>query len=149
MRLKVETLFPCSVETMWEAIQSTALLKEVSSPLLKLEAIPPIVLPERWTDISSGSLRIYLFGKLSLGVRTINLEFIDQDAHIIQTQEHDAVVKQWQHRMAVRPAPHGHCYYSDTVDIKAGASTVSTWLFAQLLYRHRHRQWSKVLKRIN
>lgn len=148
MRVHVETLLPCSVEQAWEVIQSSAFLPEVSAPVVAFEPAEPLTVPERWSDIRIFRVRLFLFGKIPLGLRTISLEFIRPEEHVIQTQEQDSVVRRWQHRMAVRPGPEGQAIYSDTVDIDAGLSTLSVWSFAQWFYRHRHRGWLKVVKRL-
>ncbi len=149
MRVHVETDLPCSVEQAWEAIQSAALLSEVSGPLVPFEAVEPLSVQERWTASRVLRFRTYLFGGIVLGVRTIEVNFIHPEEHVIQTQERDSVVHLWQHRMALRPAPHGQAFYSDIVDIEAGLSTLSVWISAQWLYRHRHRRWLKVMRRLS
>jgi len=146
MRVYVETLLPFSVERVWQAIQSSALLAEASAPLLTFEPIEPAIQPERWTELQRIRLRTFLFGSIALGERTIEVESIDLQSHVIETLERDQVVRRWHHRMAIRPAARSQSLYSDTVDIEAGILTPLVWAFARLLYRHRHRRWRMVIE---
>jgi len=144
MRVHVKTLLPCSVQQAWEAIQSSALLLEVSPRLGDPATVMQAPMPERWTDAQQIVLHLPWFGR-----RTIDVRRVDPQAHVIQTQERDAVVRRWDHTMEVTAAAHGACYYSDTVEIEAGAYTLPVYAMAQYLYRYRHRNWKKVAQRIS
>jgi len=146
MRVYVETLLPFSVERVWQAIQSSALLAEASAPLLTIPTIEPAIQPERWTEPQRIRLRTFLFGSIALGESTIEVQSIDPQSHIIETLERDQIVRRWRHRMAIRPAARNQSLYSDTVDIEAGFLTPLVWAFARLLYRHRHRRWRTVIE---
>lgn len=128
---------------MWEAIQSSALLQEVSPNLGDSPILLPSPMPARWTDASQIVLQLPWFGR-----RTIAVERVDPQARAIQTREQDRVVRSWHHTMAVTTAPQGGCYYADTVEIDAGACTLPVYVLAQYLYRYRHRGWKKVARRI-
>jgi hypothetical protein len=143
MRVHVKTKLPCSVQQAWDAIQSTALLLEVSPKLGDSSAPGQPALPDRWTDNKQIVLQLHWFGR-----RTIQVEYVDNHAHVIRTQESDSVVRRWQHTMEVSGAPDGGCYYSDTVEIEAGVNTLLVYFLAEYLYRYRHRRWKKVARRI-
>ena len=92
--------------------------------------------------------RSYLFGLVPLGTRDLVFERIDPAARRIQTRERDPLVRRWDHELRVRPADGGRTRYSDTVDLDAGWLTPAIWLLARLLYRHRHRRWRRVARRL-
>jgi hypothetical protein len=143
MRVHVRSYLPCTVEQAWEAIQSSALLMEVSPRLGDPATLLQSPMPERWTEARQIVLQLPWFGR-----RTIEVERVDPQAHLIRTQERDAVVRRWQHTMEVRAAPRGGCHYSDTVEVEAGAYTPAVYALAQYLYRYRHRGWRKVARRL-
>jgi hypothetical protein len=149
MRVHLESVLPCSVEQAWDAVQTTALLREVTLPLLTFPAVDPGALPVRWSALPSVRLRSFLYGLIPLGERVIEIESVDSDGRVIRTRERDSVVRSWKHRISVQPAARGFARYSDTVDINAGMFTVPIWAFAQCLYRHRQRRWRRVAKRLN
>jgi hypothetical protein len=133
MQVHVKSWLPCTAQQMWEAIQSSALLQEVSPNLGDSPILLPSPMPARWTDASQIVLQLPWFGR-----RTIAVERVDPHR----------VVRRWHHTMAVTTAPQGGCYYADTVEIDAGACTLPVYVLAQYLYRYRHRGWKKVARRI-
>ncbi len=143
MRVHIETLLPCSVEQAWEMIQSSAHIMEVTPGGHASAIVEPKPMPAQWTDASRIVLQIPKAGK-----RIIEIELVDPAAHVIQTREHDSVVKQWLHRMQVKPGPNGQAYYSDTVDIAAGIMTIPVYALAQYLYRYRHRGWLRIARHL-
>jgi hypothetical protein len=148
MRVLVESDLPCDADRAWAAVQTTALFHEVVRPLVDVRPLPGETWPERWAVGTPLRCRSYLFGVVPLGTRTLVFESIDPAAREIRTHEHDALVRRWDHRIAVRPVGPGHCRYSDEVEIEAGLLTPAVWLFAQWLYRHRHRRWRAVAERL-
>jgi hypothetical protein len=143
MRVHVKSWLPCTAQQAWEAIQSSALLLEVSPKMGDASSLIQSPMPARWTEARQIVLQLPWFG-----TRTIEVERVDPQAHVIRTQEHDAVVRRWQHTMEVTAAPQGGCWYSDTVEIDAGAYTLPVYALAQYLYRYRHCGWKKVAQRI-
>jgi len=49
------------------------------------------------------------------------------------------------HRIIIHDEPNGKTRYSDDVEIEAGLLTPFVWLFSQAFYRHRQRQWQKLV----
>lgn len=93
--------------------------------------------PERWTQGSTYRFRCYLFGVVPLGAHTIFIERVDPVALEIQSREHEALVRHWDHLIRIRPTPDGNALYSDEIEITAGLLTPLVWAFAQWFYRHR------------
>ncbi len=144
MRVHVESLLDCDAETAWTAVQLSETLQKVSRPMVVVAALRKQQLPERWEQGATVRFRTLLLGVIPFGVRTVFFERIDADAMRIQTREHDAMIKTWDHQMHVVSAGEGKCKYSDDVEIKAGVLTLIVWMFAGLYYRHRQRRWRRL-----
>jgi hypothetical protein len=148
MRVRLETVLDCPVEGAWEAVQTSALLREVAAPLVRFRGVAGEPLPERWQDGATVRLRSYLAGVVPLGVRTLEFRAVDGAARRIQTHERDPLVRRWDHRIELlEDGPH-RTRYRDTVEIDAGVLTPLVWAFAQWFYRHRQRRWRAVARRL-
>src|ERR1700752_4155710 len=123
MRALVESDLPCDADRAWAAVQTSALLLEVVRPLVAIRPLPGEAFPERWTAGMTLACRSYLFGVIPLGTRTLAFESVDPAARAMQTRERDALVRRWDHRIAVRPLGPGQCRYSDDIEIEAGLLT--------------------------
>lgn len=148
MRVLVESTLPCDADLAWSAVQTSALLHEVCAPIIYLSPEPGAVIPARWENATTVRLRVRMFGLLPLATRVLHWERIDQTAREMQTREHDALIRLWDHRIHVQPLAAGECRYTDDVEVQAGVLTPLVWLFAQAFYRHRQRRWRRVAKRL-
>jgi hypothetical protein len=148
MRVFLETILPCEADLAWSAVQTSALLLEIAAPLISLRPERRQQMPARWPLGVVVRLRPRLFGILPLPTRTLLFERIEPGEREIQTREHDALIRRWDHRIRVQPAGEGTCRYTDDVEIQAGVLTPLAWLFAQWFYRHRQRRWRRVAQRL-
>lgn len=148
MRVYLESIFPCSAALFWQALCRSETLVEVSRPILTFRPREPETFPTEWREGETLLLDPYLYGLIPLGRRKILFERIDVQHYEIQTRESDSLVKRWDHLMSVQSATGNKTLYTDDVEIQAGLLTPLVWLFAHWLYRHRHRRWQKVAKRL-
>jgi hypothetical protein len=149
MRVFVQSTLPCDAELGWDRVQTSALLREICRPLIRLApACGDDELPARWADQLTVRLRTYLFGVIPLGTRTLLFEYVDPLRREIQTREHDPLVRRWDHRIRFEPLAPGSSRYTDDVEVEAGVLTPLVWAFAQWFYRHRQRRWKRVARRI-
>jgi hypothetical protein len=146
--VRVQSVFDCAPEKVWAQLQTSALLRKVCRPFVRFRSLDPDGIPERWTEDAAYHFRLYVFGVIPLGKHTIFMERIDPLAHEIQSREHDALVRRWDHVIRVRPTPDGRCVYSDEVEISAGPLTPLVKAFAQWFYRHRQRRWRRIARRL-
>jgi len=156
MRVHVESRLACDAQTAWSHVKTSAMLVAVSRPMVDLRPVRGEEFPKTWQQGMTIRCRSFLFGFLPQGTRELFFERVDDAALEIQTREHDALIRRWDHLLRVRPVSekaHGHsqkaneaphCHYSDTVEIEAGWLTLGVWLFAVCFYRHRHRRWKKM-----
>jgi hypothetical protein len=148
MRVYVESVLPCPPDAAWEEVQNSALLLEVTRPLVVIGPAAGESLPERWRQGETVRCRSYLFGLIPLGTHTIVLERVDPDAREIQSREHDPLVRRWDHLVRVRATEDGQTRYSDEIEIEAGLLTPLVGMFARWFYRHRQRRWQAVARRL-
>jgi hypothetical protein len=133
MRVFVQSALPCDADAGWQRVQTSALLREICRPLIRLAPTDGAVeLPARWEHGSTVRLRSYMFGFIPLGVRTLRFERIDQQNREIQTREHDPLVRRWDHRIHFEPLGPGSSRYTDDVEVEAGLLTPLAWAVAQL-----------------
>jgi len=148
MRVYLACVLSCPPDQVWNEAQKSALLLEVSRPLVRLAPVDPPQFPERWIEGGTIRCRLFLFGFIPLGTRTLFAERVDQAAREIQSRERDPLIRRWDDLIRVRPADGGRTRYSDEITIEAGLLTPLVWLFAQWFYRHRQRRWQRVVKRL-
>jgi hypothetical protein len=97
--------------------------------------------PPCWTEGSTVQFKSYVFGIISIGVRTLHFEKIDQTNYQLQSREHDPLVARWDHLISIKPLGDNRTVYRDTIDIDAGSLTFVVWTWANGFYRHRQRRW--------
>ncbi len=146
MKVVVRSVFDAPPESVWDRVQTSALLLAVIRPLLRVRPVDG-PFPERWQEGGAARWRMYLFGVLPLGEHTIRLEQVDPVGRQIQSQESGSLVRSWRHLITVCPSEDGRTLYSDKVEIDGGWLTPVVWAFAAVFYRHRHRRWKALLRK--
>ncbi len=150
MLIERSCLLPCSPQQCFAEVQTTQLLRYVSSPLVRFVAIDPSELPERWSE---GKYRVGLriLSCIPIGSQVIEIsrgDFSDDERGFrarLRDNGHSALVARWDHWIMVESAP-GGCRYTDTVEIQAGIFTPLVWAFAWIFYRHRQRRWQRLVR---
>jgi hypothetical protein len=148
MTVRVQSVFDCPPEKVWAELQTSALHREIIRPLMRFRSLDVPGPTEHWTQGCTFHFRTYLFGVIPLGKHTIFIERIDPVAREVQSREHGALVRRWDHLIRIRPTPDGHTLYSDEVEFSAGPLTPLVWAFAQWFYHHRQRRWRRIARRL-
>jgi hypothetical protein len=148
MRLIRESILHCPAERVWAEVRKSALLGEVASPVLKFFPVDGTRLPDVWRPYRTLRLRLYAFSIIPLGMHSIFVERVDEAAREIRTREVDSLCRRWDHRIRVQDAGPGRTLYRDELLIDAGKFTLLVWLFASVFFRHRHRRWAVVARRL-
>ena len=148
MRLVVVSLLPCEPELAWEEVRHSRLLREVCYPLVTFLPAPGETLPVTWPEATVIKIRSYLLGLIPLGTRNLNFVQIDPHTRELHTEESDALVRRWDHVIAIAAAEPGFCRYRDEIEVEAGWLTPLVWLFARCLYAHRQFRWQSVARRL-
>lgn len=148
MIVKVKSVFDCTPSTVWNEVQTSKLLMEIIAPVLRLVPVAGKSFPDRWSAGMTVVSRVFKFGFLPLGRHTLRFERVDHRNRQIQTREHSWLMRRWDHLISVGETLDGRTQYTDVVELDAGLATPLVWLFAQLYYRHRHRRWRRIVRRL-
>ena len=150
MLIERTCLLPCSPQRCFAEVETSQLLRYVSSPLVRFAAIDPPELPERWAE-ASYKVGLRILGRIPFGSQVIQISrgaFSDNETGFrasLRDNGHSALVARWDHWITIESAP-GGCRYTDTVDIQAGIFTPLVWAFAWVFYRHRQRRWQRLVR---
>ncbi|MGE0608121.1 MAG: hypothetical protein AB7O62_13585 [Pirellulales bacterium] len=145
MLVHCATQLPCPAAMVWDEVLKPSLLHEVIWPVVVIRGED---WPTRWSERAALRCRLFLFGLIPLGPRTLRFERVDPDAREIRTRETDALCRRWDHCIRVRELPDGQTRYSDTVEVDARWLTPLVRLFAVCFYRYRQRRWQRVARRL-
>ena len=141
--VRVSTDLPIPAETAFELAQKPELFKYVVRGVFRVSGLPEVDGPiEPGQELSA---RLWFFGFLPAW--THHLRLVSIEPYEIYSNEHGGPVTKWNHRLIFEPTSESSCRYTDEVEIDAGLSTPSVWLFAQLVYRYRQRRW-RMLARV-
>ena len=150
--VEVTTHLPLPPDKVWALLLRPQTLVQVSAPLLSFtpRAGP---LPEQWQP-GEYQLGVKLFGLVPLDDQIIGIEFPPQTGPGFTLRDNGracardggpgGLISRWDHTMLVEPAG-GGTRYTDRVQVEAGALTPLAALFARTLYRHRQKNWRRLL----
>ena len=151
-RVEVSTSLPAPPDRVWELVQQPAMLERVSAPLLRFTPRAGSF-PQRWTP-GEYQMGVKLFGLIPLDDQIVGIELSPQPAegHALRDNGRacardggpGGLIRRWDHLMLVEPDGSG-TRYTDRVDVEAGALTGAAALFARTLYRHRQKNWRRLL----
>lgn len=141
MRVLLKMVLDCEPDAAWRAIRSPAALTAVSAPFTTFVSLEPGGFPEEWPE-GSHPVEVRAFGVLPVGDQIIDISYHRKrgDVRIMRDSGEGlsgplAYVTQWQHSMAVSPAPGGRTLYRDELIFSAGVLTpvfwVGFWVFWQ------------------
>ena len=145
MIVDVSTILNCSAAKAWNEVQKSSLHRHVIRPLARLVPVGA-PLPERWSEGHTIQCKLFVFGVIPIGVRTLHIEKIDHKSYEIQSREHDPLIARWDHLVSIKPLADTQSIYRDTIDIDAGSLTFVVWAWANWFYRHRQRRWRALAK---
>lgn len=146
MKITVTSMFDLPFETTRKLIFQPATMQTVASPVMQFKPISPTKLPEQWQTSEIYRIKLYAFGFVPLGWYDIKIE-IDKDEKDIcigRDRGHGQAVNVWNHAIIIE-RQENKTKYSDEVDVHAGLFTPFVAGFAKLFYRHRQKQWKKII----
>jgi ligand-binding SRPBCC domain-containing protein len=146
MKVDVSTVLSCPAEKVWAELQTVALLQRVAWPLARLTPVGNTCFPLRWVEGMTFRCRLYIFGFIPIGARTLHVERLDQNKREMQTREHDPLVRTWDHLISVAASGAEETLYRDQIEIDAGALTFVVWAWANWFYRHRQSRWRAIAR---
>ncbi|NLI62143.1 MAG: hypothetical protein GX362_01860 [Methanosarcinaceae archaeon] len=140
------SVFQANKEEVFSKLQKMETLQYIAAPYVSF--VPENGLKHtEWKEGAVFSFRIYLFGKISLGIHKIHVITFDKDLGI-STRENNKHIPIWNHKIFLEPVKDKKTKtrYTDVVEIGAGRKTALVALWAKVFYAHRQRKWKKLLK---
>lgn len=147
MRILLKQTLNCTADAAWRAIQSPAVLAEVSSPLMELDSLQPGGFPTIWSG-GEHSVYLYGFGLLPLGTQKIEIGFrqVPDFPRVRMLRDSGGptsgilgLITHWEHKIAISPGLEGPgtCLYRDQLVFSAGAATPLVWPTLWLMWQWR------------
>src|SRR6185312_14415086 len=102
MKVHVESIFDCSPELVWEEVQTSQLLTQVTKPLFRFAPLPGAQFPNRWEAGGMVRCKAYALNVLPLGTHAVHFERIDHQRHQIQTREYSPFFEQFDHLISAQ-----------------------------------------------
>ncbi|MBM7471296.1 hypothetical protein [Subtercola frigoramans] len=145
MKVMLKLILDCEPDAAWRALQSPAVFREVSAPLLTMKSLEPGGFAPTWPE-GKNRVEIDALGLFPLGRQIIDIDRSRTQhpgVRIVRDKGRGVtgalrLATVWDHRMAVAadPAGTGKTLYRDRLVIGAGPMTpalwASLWAFWQL-----------------
>ncbi|WP_210479842.1 hypothetical protein [Naasia sp. SYSU D00948] len=136
MRVLLKLTLDCEPEAAWRAVQSPAVLREVYTPLVKVDSLEPGGFPNRWEE-GAHPVRMKAAGIVPLGDQVIALEFPGRRHEGVQMmRDHgggltglSSLFTEWDHRIAIsrHPDDPAKTLYREQLRYSAGPWTAAAW----------------------
>lgn len=139
--VEVTYTYPFAAERVWALATDYGALGKVMKGIASIQGLPD----GRAQAGQKLEVMVSLFGKLPAQPYFIEVLSCDDDKMIMQSNEHGAGVKTWQHTLTVAPTKTG-CQLKDHIQIDAGWLTSVLALWAQYLYGARHKPRLEMLE---
>lgn len=147
-KLTVSSQIVVSINTAWNEIQKSSLLKFVAKGKVKFKPVNG-KFPEIWKEKMTVQTRILIFRFIPFGgIHTLYFEKIDSENYVIETKEKDNSAKVWNHKISMQKIDENHIQYTDEVIIYGGIWTSIITCWAKSFYKHRQKRWLIVAKNL-
>jgi hypothetical protein len=134
-----------SIDKIWKRILNIETLVEICKPMATFKIITKenIVI---WDLNTEYIFKLFLYGFILFGNHKIILETIDTERNIIQSKEHNNIVRIWNHKITMENYGEKITKYTDEVEIYAGIFTFFIAFWGIIFYKHRQKKWQKMAK---
>jgi hypothetical protein len=140
-KIKVASIIPIDIDSVWEKVQTSALLSFVSKGSVSFIPTSDSI-PETWKEGITVSVKMKIYGFVPIaGPHYIYFEKIDPINKILQTIEWDHFAKMWNHKISMQKINENSIIYEDEVIIYGGILTCLISRWAKLFYKHRQKRW--------
>lgn len=133
MRVLLKLVLDCDPDDAWRAIRSPHVFQEVSAPLTTFNSLEVGGFPELW-EAGEHPVNMAALGLVTVGQQVIDISFIETPDGVRLVRDSGrglsgplALVTEWEHTMAVSPAPGGKTLYRDQLIFSAGIVTPLLW----------------------
>lgn len=131
----LKLVLDCPPDAAWRAIRSPEVFRAVSFPLVSFVSLEPDGFPESWPP-GEHPVQATALGVIAAGDQLIDIAVPERADDVRMVVDSGraltgalTVVTQFQHTMAVSPAPGGKTLFRDRLEFSAGAATLPVWLF--------------------
>lgn len=124
--ISVTSTFDCPPENIWGKLQDVDTLIEICKPKVSFKSIFEI--PEKWEKNIIYKFKLFVYGFIPVGIHEIRLVDVSESKKEIQSEEHNSVVKVWNHFISVTEIDGNRTLYTDVVELNAGIFTYFTAL---------------------
>jgi len=133
MRVLLKLDLDADVDTAWDAIRDPRAMAAAAAPLLTIASASPSGFPDRWRD-GDHPVSVRAFGVFPLGTQVIGVRIPTRADGVRMLRDVGpttggllAVVRRWEHTLAVSPLPGGRTRYRDRLRFDAGPLTPLLW----------------------
>lgn len=115
MRIVLKFTIACDPDTAWRALHSPRVVGDLYAPLLQMQPLQPVVLPERWEAGDEAAVRLSAFGRMPVGTQLIRIgeREVEEPAGAVRILRDSGIpltgplsgLDVWDHQMAVSPQP--------------------------------------------
>lgn len=144
--ISVTSTFDCPPENIWGKLQNVDTLIEICKPKASFKSISEI--PEKWEKNIIYKFKLFIYGFIPVGTHEIRLVDVNESKKEILSEEHNSVVKVWNHLISMAEIEGNRTLYTDVVELNAGIFTYFTALWSISFYKHRQRKWRKIIQQI-
>lgn len=147
---------PLNAPPEWVAaqLQSTAVFRHITAPLMRFRPARGAAWPARWAP-GELPVRMRLLGLLPMGGQTVRISVEPPRQPggwpTLRDNGEGALMRRWDHRITLQPLPGGRTLYTDEVEVVARhlpwLMTPVSAAFAWVFYRHRQRRWRQLARR--
>ena len=141
--INISSVFPASIDEIWDKLQRLETLKYIAAPYATFEAYDKNILT--WQEGISTEYHLKLFGLFSFGKHTIKIVQFDKNAGLIYTNEKNNAIPVWNHKIILQQIESETTLYTDEVELNAGWKTLFVYCWGVLFYRHRQKKWLRLL----
>lgn len=151
MRMRLSTLLSAPPEWVAAQVQSTAVFRHITAPLIQFRPASGQTWPTHWAP-GELVLHMRLLGWIPLGFQTVRIS-VEPPARpgrwpTLRDNGEGTLARRWDHRITLQPLPDGGTLYTDDIEVVARhlpwLMTPLCALFARLFYRHRQRRWRQL-----
>jgi len=132
-----------SAEKIWNKLLNIETLIEIYKPMATFKSN----LNEKemkWEINKEYIFKLFIYGFIPFGDHKIILKKLDKENKIILSNEHNKIVKIWNHLIFMENVGENEIKYTDEVEIYAGIFTLFTAIWAKLFYKHRQKKWKRI-----
>ncbi len=140
--IRIATHLRASADIVWPAVKTPQAFVHVARGMLRYPAAERLDRPWQVGDQISG--RTFLFGLLPFSHHHLTVSSIDNDNHVLVSDERGGAIRAWRHDLIVTPIDDTSCTYEDVIEFDAGLLTPVVAAYATLFYRHRQRRWRQL-----